>query len=233
MYQLSDQLPPSYIARIQERVHSISISDEAAKLYIPDIALARLKSKPSKSSFATEGGTALMVRPVTISSVDDLEIREGHIEILRAPNHELVTSIELLSPANKVGEGAGVYRDKRRALVARGIHVVEIDILLHGPRTELAKPLPPGDYFAMTFRGDRRPDVDVYSWGVRDPLPPIPIPLKGPKESVNLLLADAFASAFDRGKLDRKIDYGAGYAPPLNASDRAWAESILRAVEEI
>jgi hypothetical protein len=230
LYQLSDRLPDSYIARIHERVFSISISDDAARQYIPDVMVARRKSAQTEHSFTDAGGTAVLARPVTIRSTDDLEIREGYIEILRMPDRELVSSIELLSPANKVGEGAGVYSDKRRALVARGIHVVEIDLLLRGPRTKLAEPLPPGDYFGMVFRGDRRPDVDVYSWSLQDPLPPIPIPLKGINESVNLALAEAFASAFDRGRYDRKLSYALPWPIALTLAQTQWINDRLQPI---
>lgn len=228
MYQLSAHLPPRYIAKIQERIQSISISDEAAKQYLPDVAVAREKFESPGASFANEGATAVLIHPVTIPSADLLDIREGYIEILRLPDYERVSSIEILSPANKFGEGVGVYRDKRRALVGRGVHVVEIDLLLRGARTELAKPLPPGDYFAMTFRGDRRPDVDVYPWSLRDPLLPIPIPLKGSQESVSLVLADAFRSAFDGGGYDRKLRYSPPWPMAISASDSAWVKDVLQ-----
>lgn len=229
LYHLADRLPQSYIARIQERVQSISISDEAAKLYIPDISIAQKRSRVPARSLAGEGGTAVLTRPITIASTDDLEIREGYIEILRLPKHELVTSIEVLSPANKVGEGAAMHRAKRRTLVARGVHVVEIDLLIRGGHEQLAEPLPPGDYFAMTFRGDRRPDVDVYPWSLRDPLPPIPIPLKGPDEAVNLLLAQAFAATFDRNRYDAKLEYQSPYPVTISPAQIPWVEEILRA----
>ncbi|MDB5358406.1 MAG: hypothetical protein JWN24_4859, partial [Phycisphaerales bacterium] len=44
--------------------------------------------------------------PVTIPSVESLEVREGYIEIQRLPDYELVTSIELLSPWNKYGDSS-------------------------------------------------------------------------------------------------------------------------------
>jgi hypothetical protein len=41
MYALSERLPDPYIAEIQERVKLISIDDDAAKVYIPDVSVAR------------------------------------------------------------------------------------------------------------------------------------------------------------------------------------------------
>lgn len=229
VYQLGERLPQSYIARVQERVQSISISDEAVKQYIPDVAIAEKRSRSPARSHAGQGATAVLTLPVTIPSTDDLEIREGYIEILRLPKHDLVTSVEILSPANKVGEGAAIHRAKRRALVARGVHVVEIDLLIRGGHAQLAEPLPPGDYFAMTFRGDRRPDVDVYPWNLRDPMPPVPIPLRGPVEAVNLLLAEASAATYDRGRFDSKLEYESPYPAFLSPAQIQWVEEILHA----
>jgi hypothetical protein len=191
MYFLSDRLPDAYIAKIGERVELVSRDDEAAVQYVPDVAVARASGGPGKTTAATDerGGAAVALAPVIIPSADALEVKEAYVEILRLPNMKLVTSIELLSPWNKFGEGIGEYRRKRRPLIRQGVHVVEIDLLRRGRRTELAQPLPIGDYYAFVFRGDRRPNVDVYAWNIRQPLPQIPIPLTAPDADVMLDLA--------------------------------------------
>ena len=144
----------------------VSADDEAAKQYIPDVAVARSpRGEEVLPKWDQAGATALAVAPVTIPSVDAIEVSEALIEIVRLPDHDLVTSVELLSAWNKFGEGVGEYRSKRRDWVRNGVHVVEIDLLTRGRRTELSRPLPAGDYFVCVFRGDRKPDVDVYGWG--------------------------------------------------------------------
>ena len=60
MYQLSDRLPLPYIAKIQERVQSISIADEAARMYLPDVALAHHKAQTDDTSEAA-GGTGAWI----------------------------------------------------------------------------------------------------------------------------------------------------------------------------
>jgi hypothetical protein len=228
-------LPEPYIAKIGERAELISVSDEAAAQYDPDtsVALERASPRPDRGPEGPHGGTALAA-PLTIPSVDSLEVREGYIEIVRLPGHELVTSIELLSPCNKYGEGIGEYRHKRRSLVGHGVHVVEIDLLRRGTRTELARPLPPGDYFAFVFRADRRPDVGVYHWGLREMLQPIPVPLRAPDPDVNLELGAIVNTAYDRGRCNRKLSYGgAPPAPALSVEDAAWAAERLRAAGRV
>jgi len=230
MYFLSDRLPDGYIAKIDERVELISRDDEAAEQYVPDVAVAqdhRLPENGKEPLPHNGGGSAVATAPVTIPSTDALEVKEACVDILRLPDMKLIASIELLSPWNKFGEGIGQYRHKRRALVGRGVHVAEIDLLRRGRRSELALPLPPGDYYALIFRGDRRPDVDVYAWTLPQPLPEIRIPLTPPDADVNLDLAAVVNTAYDRGCYPRKLRYSQGPPPePLSAEQARWAVDI-------
>lgn len=231
MYELADRLPKPYIANIGERVELISRDDPATEQYLPDVALTRerrerrsLIPEPTNS----DGGTAIAFAPVTIPSLESLEVREGYIEIVRQADHKLVTSIELLSPWNKYGEGIGEYRHKRRSLVNHGVHVVELDLLRRGRRTDLAKPLPPGHYYAFVFRADRRPDVNVYAWDLRHPLPAISVPLTAPDADVQLELATVVASAYARGWYARKLRYSAAPPEPFSSQDAAWVTDVAR-----
>src|SRR6266516_2094618 len=98
--------PQGYLAEIDERVKVVSADDEAAKQYIPDVAVARSpRGEEVLPKWDQAGATALAVAPVTIPSVDAIEVSEASIEIVRLPDHDLVTSVELLSPWNKFGEG--------------------------------------------------------------------------------------------------------------------------------
>jgi hypothetical protein len=228
MYLLSQRLPRNYVANINERVRLISITDEAAREYVPDVSLARLSAANQRRPQSGGGGTAVAAAPVVLPDLDSLEVRDGYIEIIRFPEQELVTSIELLSPSNKFGEGIGEYRGKRTSHVRTGVHFVEIDLLVRGRRTQLARPLPPGDYFAFVFRADRRPDVDVYAWGVRNPLPVVSVPLRNPDPDVQLDLATVVNNAYDRGLYVRKLRYGGPVPAPLAPGDATWAAEVAK-----
>jgi hypothetical protein len=227
MYQVEEGLPDGYISNVKERAEVISVDDPAAKVYVPDIGVAREVPRPRPSG---GGGTALELEaePVTIPSIDAIEVREAYIEIQRVPGYELVTVIELMSPWNKNGSGVGIHRGNRAALVRDGIHFVELDLLRGGTRTELSRPLPTGDYYAYVSRGDRKPDVDVFAWRLRDKLPTIRIPLRAPDKDVPLNLGEAERTAYERGRYDRKLRYARPLDPPLQGEDAKWAESLLR-----
>lgn len=232
MFNVEQGLPDGYISNVKERGEVISVDDPAAKVYVPDIGIARElpRRKPATASSSDAGGVAvaLEVEPVTIPSVDSIEVREAYIEILRVPDYELVTVIELMSPWNKNGSGIGIYRGKRAALVRDGIHFVEFDLLRGGTRTQLARPLPQGDYYANVFRADRAPDVQVFPWRLRDKLPVIPIPLRAPDKDVPINLAEAVKTAYERGRYDRKLRYSRPLDPPLNPEEMKWAQSLLK-----
>lgn len=227
MYLLADRLPPPYIAKIQERVQSISIGDAAAAMYVPDVAVARDGWDAAPESGGAGSIAAAMTEPVVIPALETIEAREGYIQILRMPDHALVTSIEVLSPWNKSGGGIGDYRQKRRALIAGGVHVVEVDLLRRGTRTELRRPLPVGDYYAMVFRADRWPDVQVYAWGVRDRVPELAIPLRSPDPDARLDLSAILGTAYERGRYARKLRYHRPAVPPLSPEDARWAEALV------
>jgi hypothetical protein len=227
MYQLSERLPENYIATLRERVHLVSAEDESAAQYLPDVAMGRRRgSNPVRGSQA--GGVALAPAPVMLTEDESIEVREVHVEIQRLPDYQVVTAIKLLSPWNKLGEGVGVYRAKRGDLLRSGVHVVELDLLVCGRRTELAQPLPAGDYYAMLFRADHRPDVEVYAWGVRDRLPVIPVPLKSPDADVPMDLAAIVNTAYERGRYDRKLPYNTPTPAPLASADLLWAAQLLK-----
>ena len=60
------------------------------------------------------------------------EIKDRWIEIRRRPDWTPVTIIELLSPINKSGRDFTDYLYKRVSLIARTIHLIELDLLIAG-----------------------------------------------------------------------------------------------------
>jgi hypothetical protein len=61
-------------------------------------------------------------------------------------------------------------------------------------------------------------------------LPKIAVPLRPPDPDVLLDLGGVFATAYDRGRYARSIDYAAplGAGVALSPEDRAWADGRAR-----
>lgn len=232
MYAIEARLPEGYISDLRERSQTISRDDPAAVLYIPDVAVSRERDDrfPSRKSVAVSASGTAVAEPLLIPAIDDdIEVTENYIEIYRMPDRDLVTAIEVLSPWNKFGRGIAEYRGKRQTLVRHGIHIVELDLLRRGRRTELARPLPTADYYAMLFRANLRPDVEVYSWTLRDPLPTIPIPLQEPDPDIKLDLAAVVNTVYERGRYARKLRYAMQIPKPSSKALAEWVDEKLRA----
>jgi Protein of unknown function (DUF4058) len=225
---IAARLPRSYVVQIDERIRLVESSTGEKSLIRPDLMIERREPSSPNPPVPAAGGTAVL-EPVVIPFEVFEEVRERRIEIIHLPDRSLVTVLELLSPANKIDSGYYDYLDKRLKLYARPINLVELDFLLGGQRLPMRRPLPPGDYYALVARADRRPDCDVYAWTVRRPLPRIPIPLKGPDPDLTIDLSELFTLSYERGAYDRLVDYRAPLGLPLPAGDLAWIEERAKA----
>ena len=89
------------------------------------------------------------------------EFRETFIDIyeLQEPEHRLVTSIEVLSPSNKVrgSKGWQRYLRERQALLLGKANLVEIDLLRGGTRMPMLDPLPASPYYLLVAREQSAP----------------------------------------------------------------------------
>lgn len=203
---IAEQLPDRYDARIGERVNLVEHPPETIRRVEPDVAVSRWGNGGGTLGSAA-GGVVTTLEPVTIPLVIEEPTRQTYIEILRRADRDLVAVLELLSPANKTPPGLGEYRAKRNAILRQNVHLLELDLLLQGERMPLRGPLPPGDYYALLARADRRPDCNVYAWTVRDGLPKIPIPLRPPDADVMVDLAEVMRTTYDRGRYAKSVDY--------------------------
>ena len=227
---IADRLPKNYFARIGEDVVLIQPELRARQGRVPDVLVSRDPFRAGVGATAVVSG--VRVQPTTLSNIDQLDPHvEAFIEILRLPNQEVVAVLELLSPTNKYGDGRGFYTEKRLQLLRQKVHIVELDLLRAGRRLELDQPLPAGDYYALISRFDRRPLCDVYPWTIRDSLPLLPIPLLAPDPDIEIDLAEAFRTAYQRGRYERIIRYDQPPPAPSFAGDDAdWLAKIIAGV---
>jgi hypothetical protein len=222
---LTDCLPENYEARIDEKVSVVEVSRPWRRLMEPDVAITQ--REPSRSPSTAPAGAATL-EPAMLSLVIEEETHERHIEILHRPDRTLVAVLELLSPANEEEPGRTLYLAKRNALVHLPVHLVELDLLLKGRRVPFEEALPAGDYYAFISRGDRRPRCDAYHWTIRQPLPPIPIPLLSPDPDVWLDLGAVFWTTYERGRYARSVDYTQPPPVGLDAVHLAWVTERVR-----
>jgi len=154
----------------------------------------------------------------------------------RGKKRRLVTSIEILSPANKTpGEhGAELFRQKQEELAASKVNLVEIDLLRGGehttavPREELIDQAGACDYHVCCWRFNRFEEYRVYPVQPADRLPNVAIPLLPGDADVLLPLQPLFDQVYDAGPYPRVVDYRDEVPPPpLSADKRRWVKRRL------
>jgi hypothetical protein len=191
---------------------------------VPDIFVVE---HPSPS---TSQATAMLVSPATrIEPIFDPEMRTRYLEIRDVRGRELVTTLELLSPANKAADSPGraQFLDKREKIMSSGTHWIEVDLLRAGERPERIDGQ--SDYYALLNRSGGYGPFDVWFIDLRDRLPVIAVPLRPPHNDVPLDLQAALDSLYQRAHYADAIDYTRSVPSPLLLpADANWVAARLR-----
>ncbi len=221
---LTGQVRPQFSVKIEESVfiHEPSSEERRRRLARPDVAVFENSGR---------GGVAVAEVPANsvaalIASLPEIEIeKHSFIEIRDRHSRDLVTMIEVLSPSNKqYGPDREQYLSKRTLLFHSDVNVVEIDLLRAGPRLPLTG-VPACDYCLMVSRSAMRPDVQAWAVSLRDPLPTIPIPLRGSAPDATLNLQALLHEVYDAAGYEDYL-YDTPPEPPLPEADAAWARSL-------
>ena len=144
--------------------------------------------------------------PLSIPLTVPVQGRIVSVEIRDAANNKLVTSIEILSPANKREPGLSHYQAKRDKLRVSDVHVLEIDLLRRGTRPWPVESLPPSPYLAALMRVGHL-HAEVWPMGLRERLPILPVPLRPPDPDVPLDVQAALDTVYDEARyaLDHQL----------------------------
>lgn len=227
---LQPSLRPKYIARIEERIQLAQTNQD----YVPDILLLRALRETTAPYETT--GILVADEPQIVTTLDEA-YRELYLEIIAREGGDVVTVIELLSPANKVGDGRSQYLQKQNDLLSTDVNLVEIDLLGYGQHTVLARNVPitnPADwrYLINISRAGRRNSLEFYAIPLQQKLPNCRIPLRPPDGDVVLDLTAVFSRTYDIGSYDLLIDYSQPPDTPLRDFETAWLETHLKKWKE-
>jgi hypothetical protein len=221
---LNRSLPEDLVARAEERL-SVETADDIGRAVLADVAVYQ----PGLSDVG-EGGLAISAPYKLIADVEPAT--ERFIRIIRADDGRLITVIEMISPANKLG-GFEQYVQKRVELLSGGIHVVEIDLVRRGNWRALLRPHACPSEAVSTYRTTVRLAPGrvayLYPMSLRQPLPEVAIPLRPDDKKLRLDLQSLFQRAYEIGGFSRGIDYGQPADPPLEAEDAEWVKDLIAA----
>jgi len=224
---LTPLLRPRYHVGIEERTYLAILPPEEQSTGMPDVVIAGPKRESgSEPSTAFQSSTSL-AQPMVAELPVPEEVKERYLEIRSVPDQQVITVIEILSPSNKIaGEGREQYERKRFKVLGSWTNLVEIDLVRSGEPLPMKAPAA-SDYRVVVSRAARRPRADVYLFGVRDPIPTVPVPLRPGEPEPELPLNQLLHEVYDLGAYDLVIDYRTPAKPPLSDADTAWAASLL------
>ncbi|MEG4342921.1 DUF4058 family protein [Microcoleus sp. A003_D6] len=223
---LVPQLVPKYRVAIEKRIYEIK-GEQSLLVGIPDVSIQR--NATPRNSNSSNVAVATRTAPLKVGLPMFEEVREAYLEIRDMVSKEVVTVIEVLSPANKrPGKGREMYEEKRDQVFSGRSHLVEIDLL------RIYEPLPvfgeniEGSYRILVSRADCRPTADLYLFNIPDVIPAFPLPLRDGDVEPVVDLQALLNQVYDRAAYDITIDYTAQLVPPLSEADAVWADAWLR-----
>lgn len=234
---LASKVAPRYFVDIDQHTYISSTAGDVAAIR-PDVLVGRSASKrrhprPRRApAVAAESEAGVIAVDVEVP----VEVRfdEWYLEVRTVSRNKLVTVIEVLSPTNKSGgPGRKEYLRKRRRILQTETSLVEIDLLRAGRPMPLAnEPSVQSDYRILISRGATRPRANLYAFGLRHPIPSIPIPLLPNDPEPSLDLNAVLHALYDRARFDLRLDYTKPPSPPLDEEAAAWANGVLASREQ-
>jgi hypothetical protein len=222
--QMQPQLSPRYTAALTPYVTYEALEIAQTRVMVPDVGVLQHDAP-------APGGAAVAIAPAPLTGRIAVPTRYHRIEIRTVGDEELVTVIEILSPANKRPGlmAADAYEHKRFDVLQSAVHLLEIDLLRGGRRPSLLTPLPDNPYFIFLSRFEARPTVEIWPLSLREAIPVVPVPLRGEDADIPLDVGQALRRIYESARYDLRIDYTQAPPPPdLAAEDAAWLAELLQ-----
>jgi Protein of unknown function (DUF4058) len=208
---LNDYLPPQYIALTEP---SLQIQARQQDTFIKDSQVA-----PDVAIYKSQSTQAHAQQPSTTADLQ-LELQLDELEswssvAVYAVDHTIhgtpIVRLELLSPANMSGGSyAEVYQQNRAKSLLSGTSLIEIDYLHEYASPVKGIPQYPIDKqskaYNITVSRPQIKKVDVYLFGVNEPLPSVLIPLVG-EDFIRFDFGEPYTFTWKKSRFWFYIDY--------------------------
>jgi hypothetical protein len=225
---LQPALPAGYYAQLRTREEIGIAGYQAERVIHPDVGPV----VPAAAPGSTTVPDLLVIEPDERLEVSYLEIREVN-------DDRLVTLIEMLSPSNKIpGPDRKRFARKRKEMLESDTNWIEIDLLRSGkrsdPRVDLRCRSRRHLYVVVVSRGWKRHplQLEIYGFGIREPLPVIAVPLREAISDVPLDLGHVFKRRYETGPYRKVVRYDLPPDPGLPPDEAGWTRELLRQERE-
>jgi len=227
---MADELTPLVLPRdtvaVEQRTYLALVApdDFAGK---PDVMVLQAAGVPANlNPIPTLTGVMPLVAELPMPE----EITERFLEVRDLATDEVITTIELFSPTNKNSrEGRDAYNKKRMKVLGSQSHFIEIDLIRVGEPPPLRiRGNEHAPYRIVVSRAYERPRAAVYLFGIREPIPIFPIPLRRRETEPLLDLNKVLHELYARAHYELRVDYQREPHPPLTDEDANWADVLLR-----
>lgn len=222
--EITPLIAPRYYVALERRTYVLR-PDELVLVERPDVSVVSDEAtrpparRPRAEAFVVE---------VTVPVLE--EVGEVLLEVHATPTRDVITVLELLSPANKLHAcGRLEFERKREAIFGIRTSLVEIDLLRAGVPMPLAERVPPTDYRILVSPGYTRPKARFHAFDLRDAIPSFRLPLLLGDEELEVPLGEILRRVYGRARFDLQIDYSRPPVPPLSDDDAPWAAERIAA----
>lgn len=225
---ITESLPEDLVARAEESVTLQGAGDDLT-ITRPDVSVTNSESwkqgvAPAWSPEVDESLAARIATPVTVQIGEQ---KNRWIEVTDSGGN-LVTVIEILSPANKTKAGRDTFESKMTEFWSRGVNTVEIDLIRGGLTARDVRPgnWPEDPFHIIVTRGESPETQQVYKCPLREALPVFLIPLRSHEPDLPFDLQPLIDRCYERGRY-WLLDYETDPVPGLSDSDIDWARDVI------
>ncbi len=111
-------------------------------------------------------------------------------------------------------------------ILGSATNLVEIDLLRLGEPMFILGATDT-TYRILVSRSHNRPDADLYTFDLKDPIPAFPVPLRSGESEPVVDLQKLLNEVCERARFDLAIDYSQSLKPALSPEEAAWVKETL------
>jgi hypothetical protein len=224
---IANQIAPRYRVAIEQRIYQ-SFDDPQSLVGIADVGI---KPDVWQADRIPEvfGSVSTLIKPERVQIPVPWEVKERYLEVREVATKELITVIEILSPANKrSGEGRSLYVAKRTKILSPLTHLIELDLLRSGKPMAMTG-AGESHYRILVSRAGDRPHADLFRFDLQQAIPDFPVPLRPESTEAIVDLQSVLNEVYQRARFDLSIDYSEDPLPKLSENDLRWMREFISA----